>query len=181
MNDLEAWFDIQLGISTRYWLYAQVIDHRQIMKQLWLPPNSGLGKLAFELTYPYMRQKVRKVYTVTPEGAARSLQKIRRIFDQVGDWLAPGQDYLVGDRFTAADLTFAALAAPVLFPPEYGFKLPPLDQLPKEITSIIQSLRETSAGAYGLRLYKDHRCGSKERIHLSQHPLSLGRQLINRV
>lgn len=172
MNDLEAWFDIQLGISTRCWLYAQVIDHRQMMKQLWLPPNSGLGNLAFELTYPYMRQKVREVYTATPEGAARSLQKIRRIFDQVGDWLAPGQDYLVGDRFTAADLTFASLAAPILFPPEYGFQLSSMTQLPNTMAAIIQSFRQTMAGAYALRIYREHRLSPKGEMHKGRRQLA---------
>ena len=171
VSDLETWFDVQLGVAARCWGYAQVIDHRQRVKQLWGKQVSGLEKLAFELIYPYMRQKVREVYAATPKGAVRSLKKIRRIFDEVGDWLISGQDYLVGDRFTAADLTFASLAAPVLLPPEYGFQLPPLDQLPNEMATIIQSLRETSAGAYALRLYREHRGAPKEKTYRGQPEL----------
>ena len=171
VSDLETWFDVQLGVAARCWGYAQVINHRQRVRQLWGQQVSGLEKLAFDLTYPYMRQKVRDVYAATPKGATRALQKIRRIFDEVGDWLDQGRDYLVGDRFTAADLTFASLSAPILFPPEYGFQLPPLDQLPNELATIIQSLRQTSAGAYALRLYREHRWGSKENRYRGQPEL----------
>ena len=54
-------------------------------------------------------------------------------FDFVGELLADGRPYLCGDRFTAADLTFAALAAPMVVPPEYTVRLPqPEDAVPEE-------------------------------------------------
>src|SRR3954453_21766698 len=45
-------------------------------------------------------------------------------FDFAAGGLADGRGYLAGDRFPAADLTFACLAAPALVPPEYGVELP---------------------------------------------------------
>ncbi|MDJ0705952.1 MAG: glutathione S-transferase family protein [Leptolyngbyaceae cyanobacterium MO_188.B28] len=176
VNDLETWFDVRLGVATRCWGYAQVIDDRQRIKQVWLQQRSGLEKLAFELTYPYLRRKVRDGYAATPEGAARSILKIQQIFDEVGKWLERGQSYLVGDRFTAADLTFAALAAPVLFPPEYGFQLTSMNQLPDKIAAIIQSFRETTAGDYALRIYREHRYSPREKLHKGQFELVGGRR-----
>ena len=45
-------------------------------------------------------------------------------FDSIAERLADGRRHLCGDRFTAADLTFACLAAAVVLPPEYGVALP---------------------------------------------------------
>ncbi len=45
-------------------------------------------------------------------------------FDHVAALLADGRPFLTGERFTTADLTFAALAAPVIVPPRYGVRLP---------------------------------------------------------
>ena len=42
---------------------------------------------------------------------------VQRTFDAVAARLDDGRRYLCGDAFTAADLAFAALAAPVLVPP----------------------------------------------------------------
>ena len=43
--------------------------------------------------------------------------------------------YLCGERFTAADLTFACLAAAVVLPPEYGVRLPQPDELPEPVAT----------------------------------------------
>jgi hypothetical protein len=40
-------------------------------------------------------------------------------FEQVDESLANGHAFICGDRFTAADLTFAALGGPMVVPPEY--------------------------------------------------------------
>lgn len=69
--------------------------------------------------------------------------------------------YLVGDRFSAADLTFASLAAPVLFPPEYGASLCDLTDLDPGFQQIVAELRATVAGQHALKMYKLHRCKSR--------------------
>ena len=68
-----------------------------------------------------------------------------------------GRRYLVGDRFTAADLTFAALAAAVLIPSRYGVPLPPVEALPEPFAGEVRTLREHPAGAFALRLYDQER------------------------
>ncbi|MEW5299062.1 MAG: hypothetical protein WDW36_002111 [Sanguina aurantia] len=65
--------------------------------------------------------------------------------------------YLVGDRFSAADLTFASLAAPVLFPPEYGAAMCDLKKLGPEFQTLVAELRATVAGQHALRMYQLHR------------------------
>ena len=55
--------------------------------------------------------------------------RVRRELDEVAELLADGRRYLCGERFTAADLTFAALAAAVIIPPGYGVPLPQPDEL----------------------------------------------------
>ena len=89
------------------------------------------------------------------------------MFGEVESRLARGRGYLVGDRFTAADLTFAALAAPVLLPPEYGWPLPSIDDGPIELLELRDRLRSRPAGTFALRLYKHER-------HRSAMPLAAG-------
>ena len=81
------------------------------------------------LITPLARRLVRAAYKITPESAQRSLERVRGVFRQVDQRLSDGRRFLAGERFTAADLTFAALAAPVLFPVEYRAVHPPLDTM----------------------------------------------------
>ena len=63
----------------------------------------------------------------------------------------------MGERFSAADLTFASLAAPVVIPEEYGIPLPPLPQLPPGLAAVVEEMRATPAGAFALRMFKEER------------------------
>ena len=94
---------------------------------------------------------------ITPESVAISEGKVRATFDEVGERLADGRPFLCGDRFTAADLTFSALSASVLVPPEYGVPLPQPDVLPPAMASLVRELREHPAGAHAMRMYREER------------------------
>ena len=94
---------------------------------------------------------------ISPATAARSEMEVRETFDRVGERLAEGRAYLCGESFTAADLTFAALAAPVLVPPEYGIPLPQPDELPASMAKVVRELRAHPAGAHALRMYREQR------------------------
>ena len=68
--------------------------------------------------------------------------------------------YLVGDQFSIADLSFAALAALAVGvqPHEgYGAWLPALDQSPPGYREFAEQLRATQAGAFVLRMFAEER------------------------
>ena len=71
--------------------------------------------------------------------------------------LLDGRRYLVGDTFSAADLTLASLATPVLMPD--GFGVPSLSRrdLPDDLGAIVDGLRKTPVGEHVLRMYREHR------------------------
>jgi glutathione S-transferase len=81
----------------------------------------------------------------------------RREFDFVAELLADGRPFLCGEHFSAADLTFAALSASVIVPPEYGVPLPQPDVLSPGMAALVQRAREHPAGRYGLTLFAEHR------------------------
>ena len=64
---------------------------------------------------------------------------------------------MAGESFTAADLTFASLAAPLLLPREYGSPLPSLAELPDDFLAVVEECRTAPAGQFGLRIYRDYR------------------------
>jgi glutathione S-transferase len=56
---------------------------------------------------------------------------------------------------TAADLTFASLAAPVLLPDQYEEYLPRAELVPPAFREVSDHYRELPAGKYGLRMYME--------------------------
>jgi glutathione S-transferase len=100
---------------------------------------------------------LRRGLGIHAEGARKSEGRVREVFDVVDAKLAGGGKFLVGDRFTAADLTFAALAAPILAPPEYGWPLPRVEEGPPALQRLIDHHRSRPAGTFALRLYREER------------------------
>ena len=73
------------------------------------------------------------------------------------DTLLENRRYLVGDRFSRADLTLAALAAPTWRPPEHSTYWPPDELYPHEITAFRARFANTRTREHVLRMYREHR------------------------
>jgi glutathione S-transferase len=162
VEELAELFDRRLGPDIRTWGYYYRSGDRPTMRKAWCKGAPLLERVGFEIAFPFISAKVRKIYNITPESAAASLQGIREIFDKVDRILASGQPYLAGDKLSAADLTFAALSAPILLPPEHPILMSKIEELPVEMASVIKELQATAAGSHALRLYREHRHFKKE-------------------
>lgn len=100
---------------------------------------------------------IRRYLGVDAVAASAALARIDEVFDEIAERLSDGRRYLLGERFTAADLTFAALAAPVLLPARYGSPLPPPEAMPPGLAREVERLRAHPAGAFADRLYTEDR------------------------
>ncbi|WP_017316606.1 glutathione S-transferase family protein [Mastigocladopsis repens] len=155
VEELEDLFDEQLGPATRRWGYFYVMDDYKFMQRRWCQGVPFIEGALFPVVFPWMRSVLQRGFNITPESAAQAYEQIKSIFEQVSELLSDGRTYLVGDSFSAADLTFAALAAPAVLPPEHPMRRANLQELPSKMASEISTFRKTPAGAYVLRLYRD--------------------------
>jgi glutathione S-transferase len=154
--ELETLFNLTLGESTRRWGYSHILT-RELLYPRWTFRVPFWQKLLFPLIFPKIEPIVRESFKITATSAAESYQDIIGVFDRVTEVLADGRKYLLGDKFSAIDITFAALAAPILQPLEQHISPPPLDSLPNQMQADIRNCRSTPAGEFGLRLYREHR------------------------
>ena len=155
-NELETLFNLTLGVSTRRWGYSHILT-RDLLYPRWTFGVPFWQKLLFPLIFPKIEPIIRESFQITPTSAAESYQEIIGVFDRVNQVLADGRKYLLGDQFSAIDITFAALAVPILQPPEQYTPSTALDLLPAQMQADIHKCRSTPAGEFGLRLYRENR------------------------
>ena len=167
---LEERFDTELGPNTRRWAYEQVLPQTKLIRSLWMRDVPPLEARVIPMITPIVRRLVRMGYKITPESARRSLDRVRGVFRQVDEPINDGRRFLVGDCFTAADLTLAALAAPVLLPPECRAVQPALEDLPANLREEILRFRETSAGRFALRMFSQERRSPPAQSHRRETP-----------
>lgn len=157
VHALEDSFDRSFGPHTRRWAYYQVLPQRAVLFRMMTHGVPRSESRLLNLALPLVVFAIRKGLRVTHEGANRSIGRVRAVFAEVDGLLADGRGYLVGDRFTAADLTFAALAAPVLLPERGIAAYPVVDDVPSAMREVVHSLRQSRAGQFALRLYRQER------------------------
>ena len=153
---LEDRFDEALGPAVRRLVYGHVLHDRAFVPTL----SQGLGRserVCFRLGAPLVRVAMKSSLKLTPAGVERSRLKIEEVWAEVEALLGDGRQALCGERFSAADLSFAALSAPLVAPPEYGAELPPLEELPVELQRLVAGYRARPAGEFVLRLYREER------------------------
>lgn len=159
LAEVEHWvalLDRDLGVPGRLIMYQECLAHPDDMMQWMSTGAPAYQARMLRRAFGLARRFVTARLGVSAVAAQHGRDTCLRVFDDVAATIS-SNGHLVGSAFTAADLTFAALAAPVVLPPQYGVPLPPLDALPASYATLIEELRAHPAGGYALRLYRDER------------------------
>jgi glutathione S-transferase len=154
---LERDFDAHLGPQGRRWMYFHILPERDLGRAYNCTGVPAWERRAFPLLLGVMSGYIRHLFAIGPETGAQAGAAVQRTFDAVATRLDDGRRYLCGDAFTAADLAFAALSAPVLVPREYGVALPQPGELPADMAAGVRAFRAHPAGAFACRLFREER------------------------
>lgn len=154
---LVADFDRGLGPAARRFLYFHLMQRREALCELLTSTGPQWERRLARRIYPGIVGLIRRGLKITPQAAERSQKKLLTTLDAVDRRLADGRRYLVGDRFTAADLTFAALGAVTVLPPQYGFPIPERAGQVEALAAMRDAIRERPAGQFILRMYAEER------------------------
>lgn len=154
---LVADFDRGLGPAIRRWLYFHILPERAVAAELLTSTGRGWERSLTRVLFPVMRAMMRRGMKVDAAGAARSWQRVAATFDAVDARLADGRRYLVGDRFSAADLTFAALASVLVGPKERGFPVPDTGTRIPAIAAEVAAAQARPCGRFVARIYAEER------------------------
>jgi len=154
---LESYFHDALGPHTRRVAYSALFEKPELMREIAYRNVDTMQAHAFIAAYPLVKKGLARFLAIDETHVLRSIDKTCREFDSVSSRLRDGRPYLLGDRFSAADLTFACLASPAVLPPEYGAWLPPLETFSEGVRARALALRATPAGAFVMRLFREER------------------------
>jgi glutathione S-transferase len=149
--------DERLGPHGRRLIYVRMFEQPDLMLRF---NDQGVPRWedrVLRLTLPLAERFIARVLEIRPGVEHEDEAVVFAELDWVAEQLADGRPYLLGERFSAADLTFAALAAPIVLPPVYGVELPPLALLDAPTAQLVERGRAHPAGAFALRLYDERK------------------------
>jgi|KBSSwiStaDraftv2_1062776.scaffolds.fasta_scaffold76394_2 glutathione S-transferase len=154
--ELERWLDCEFGEPVRRVFYSYALNHRDLVASLFNQGGPWWGRLFCRVGYPLIANRIRQMYAITAKNVAVDKDRVTAVYDRL-DALLARRRYLVGDRFSRADLTLAALAAPTWRPPQHSTRWPPDDLYPEELTAFRARFANTRTREHVLRMYREHR------------------------
>jgi glutathione S-transferase len=150
---LEDFFDEELGPDVRrVSLDAARRDPR--IATAAMAPNGGPKERALKLALVPMGTLVRRYYDVDEGSLEHAWERIGTAIDRFQNQLQPS-GYLVGDRFTVADLSFAALIGTAVQPD--GYPYPARQPAPRGVPEVRSLLAERGVLDWIEDMYARHR------------------------
>jgi len=151
--ELEEFFDEQLGPEIRRFGWHYMLQDPDDAANALFRGTSPRRERLLRRTFPAARLSVRADYSIDPDSDAKPRAAILAAIARLEKEL-DGGDYLVGDAFSVADLTAAALFTPIIRPPERPF-------LPESMVPAVQQfgdeLMAQPGGEWILEIYRRHR------------------------
>ena len=157
--ELEDFFDEELGPYIRRWIFHVILPYQGFVHDAFVSHASTAAQLAHRAIAPVIGGLMRRQMDINPATAEVARCKTMAAMDRVANELRPS-GFLVGDRFTVADLTAASLLSPLVRPPEFPYKaaLP----LPEPFAKIRDDASTHPAFQWTLETYRQHRGESAE-------------------
>lgn len=150
-------FADDLGTQVRSLFWSALIKDLPLANRLW---SQGLSERSARVQ-PWVLRLSKPLIKRTLNASDQTVQtappRIREIFDEVAARLER-HPHLTGDELTAADLSFAAMAAPALMPEEgHPTDYPDVNELSEPVAEVMRELRTHPAGEYALHMYREER------------------------
>ena len=161
----QAMLDHELGPAVRTFAYHHIFEHDpRLYREL---QSAGRVEMRLFDAWEALFQPsayIREWLGCSPQGAAAAEATISRVFESISDvlvespWLGSGTG---AEDMGGADVAFAALAGPLLFPPRYSngavARVPTPSELGPAFEAFSTKMTASRAGRHVLKCYEKHR------------------------
>jgi glutathione S-transferase len=121
--EIQRWFDAEVGPGGRAAMFLDLLPEGRYAARCFTQGFAGFGPAMYRAIFPMIRVVMRQKMRLGEAAREPGLAALRKGLDFVAAKAGP-RGFLVGDRFSVADLTAASLLALVCFPPELRPGLP---------------------------------------------------------
>ena len=164
---LEAYFDEQVAPDLRCLFWAAYIDDPAASARM-ATDGFPIGvRRTWQALFPLMRPAFRRNMGIERERLAAARRRMPLHFERLESEIGP-DGYLVGSRFSVADLAAAAVMTAIIRPAQFSYPLP--EPWPRELVELRESVADRAGFRWVLDIYARHRGVSSEIVSSATRP-----------
>jgi glutathione S-transferase len=152
----ERFIDREVGETLRLVLYYYALHNPRPLVGAWSRGGPFWAPVLYRLILPRAVHQVKRLLDINPDSARRDERRLHHAF-QVLDQRLATRRFLVGDTFGRADLTLAALCAPLLRPEQHPWRAPAVFGQVPEVEALRERLRASPTGQHVAAAYARRR------------------------
>jgi glutathione S-transferase len=169
--EIEDFFDEELGPHVRLLVLNHMLPSGQLALGAFFPDLGTIRRLSARAMFPLHRRQAIAAFGIDEARVELAWAKVQAAGECFREELQPS-GYLVGDGFTVADLTAAAMVAPAVAPEQFPYPQPQRGH------PLLAPLRDAFAEAglleWAHEMYARHRGHSAEITHRVRRELAPG-------
>jgi glutathione S-transferase len=156
---LEDYFDEELGPHMRILVASRTLQSAKLFIGTFFGDLPLRRRVSARVMFPLLRPRARRAFGIDDDAVTRAWKQVRAVVERFRTELQPS-GYLVGDGFTVADLTLAALVAPAVAPPQFPYPQPQRGH--PHLAQLREALAEAGLLEWAHDMYARHRGVSAE-------------------
>jgi glutathione S-transferase len=158
----EEYLDEELGVTLRLWFYYHALPDRDRATRFLCQGAPWFQRSLFAFTFPPIRKAMTQMMHIDADSAADAERRFLRTFDRLDEALERSP-FLVGDRFSRADLTACALLWPLCRPGEPESEVEAL--LPPPVHALRKQLQPRRFYRWVMSQYQENRRPARHALH----------------
>jgi len=136
----EEYLDEEIGVTLRRWFYFHTLPDRRRAMRFLCRDASGPQRVLFGFAFAPIRRAMTEMMDIHPQSAREAERRFLTALDKLDVALAH-RTFLIGDRFSRADLTACALLWPLCRPGESDSQV--RDLFPEPVFALRSRLKQT--------------------------------------
>jgi len=154
-REIARHFDFVVGPAARICAFVAMLDEPDYIARLFATGKPQFTRALYRVVLPLVKGRLKDANGITSTHAIAEADRLLTSNMQSVAKLIGKEGYLAGDSFSVADLTAAALIAPLIDPPHPDMKKP--GPMPERLAELTEKWRNHAAGRWALDMYERHR------------------------
>jgi glutathione S-transferase len=157
--ELEDFFDEELGPHVRVLVVHSALPDAKLFLSTFTPDVKGPRRVAAQAGFPVLRRRIAAAFALDDDRVGLAFAKIGSAGERFRSEVGP-DGYLVGGRFSVADLALAALVSPAVAPTQFPYPQPQRDH--PRLAPVRDALAASGLADWAKEMYLRHRGTSAE-------------------